>query len=305
MKRRTFLQLAAGAAISTTSEAAKVGPTRVIDTHTHFYDPKRPGGVPWPPENSKLFRTVLPEHWAAVAGPVGVKETIVVEASPWVEDNQWVLDLAEKETGLIGLVGNLDPNSTTFADDLKRFAANPKFRGIRWRGGLVEIDQNPDQVLAGARLLAELGLELDLNGSNAMLPHAVELARKVPNLRIVINHVGGAGDPAQLKQEWKESVARLAEAPNVSMKVSGMVEQVRGVEGASPREVNYYLPVLDHLWAEFGADRLIYGSNWPVSDRGAPYEAVFALVLAYFGTKGPEAVEKFFWRNACAVYGVS
>lgn len=305
MNRRTFLQVTAGATVFKETVAAEIRPTRVIDTHTHFYDPHRPGGVPWPPENSKLYRTVLPKDWAAVAAPVGVNETIVVEASPWVEDNQWVLDLAEIDPRLIGLVGNLDPNEERFAEHLKRFAANPRFRGVRWRGGLVDIDQHPERVLAGARLLAEAGLELDLNGGRDMLPHALELARKVPSLRIVINHVGGAGDPAQLKGEWKDAVARLAESPNVFMKVSGMVEQVRGEEGQSPREVAYYLPVLDHLWAEFGEDRLIYGSNWPVSDRGAPYEAVFQLVRAYFAAKGVEAMEKYFWRNACTAYGVT
>ncbi len=307
MTRRTFLRQTAAAGVTAwagMASAAVSRPTRVIDTHTHFYDPSRPQGAPWPPKDSKLYRTVLPDDWAAVAAPHGVGETIVVEASPWVEDNQWVLDLAAEDARLTGLVGNLDPNEEAFENNVKRFAANPKFRGVRWRGGLVDIDQNTERVLAGARILAEHGLELDLNGSNAMLPHARVLARQVPSLRIVINHLGGAGDPAKLKQDWKDAVAELAQAPNVFMKVSGMVEQVRGAEGQSPRELDYYLPVLDHLWAEFGVDRLIYGSNWPVSDRGAPYEVVFNLVLEYFSAKGGEAVEKYFWKNACAAYGV-
>ena len=278
-------------------------PSRVIDTHTHFYDPRRSQGVPWPPKNSKLYRTVLPEDWAAVAAPVGVKETIVVEASEWVEDNQWVLDLAEKDPRIIGLVGNLDPNDEAFAAHLKRFAENPRFCGVRWRGGLVDIDKNPDKVLKGARQLAEAGLQLDLNGSNAMLPHALALAEAVPELRLVINHLGGSGDPAKLKAGWKEGVEALAARPNVFMKVSALVEQVGGAEGAAPREVDYYLPVLDHLWASFGEDRLIYGSNWPVSDRGAPYEVVFQLVQAYFSGKGQEALEKYFWKNALVAYG--
>jgi hypothetical protein len=84
----------------------------------------------------------LPDDWAAVAGPEGVRETVVVEASPLVEDNQWVLDLAAKEKGIVGLVGNLDPNDEAFAANLKRFSANPLFRGVRWRADLVRIDQN-------------------------------------------------------------------------------------------------------------------------------------------------------------------
>jgi predicted TIM-barrel fold metal-dependent hydrolase len=307
MKRRDFIRtsvamgLAGGVA---GAEGRK--PSRVIDTHTHFYDPTRSGGVPWPPkENKLLYRTVLPDDWAAVAGPEAVRETVVVEASPLVEDNQWVLDLAAKDARLIGVVGNLDPNDAGFEANVKRFAANPKFRGVRWRGGLVDIDKNPEVVLAGAKVLAKHGLELDLNGSNAMLPHALKLAEAVPDLRIVINHLGGSGDPAATKPGWDKAVAILArQCPNVFMKVSALVEQVPGPEGAAPRELAYYLPVLEHLWKEFGEDRLIYGSNWPVSDRGAPYEVVFGLVREFFAGKGEVAMEKYFWKNAVVAYGV-
>ena len=63
-----------------------------------------------------------------------------------------------------------------------------------------------------------------------------------------------------------------------------------------------YLPILDHLWQTFGPDRLIYGSNWPVSDKGAPYATVFNIVNTYFTSKGPEAREKYFWKNSLAAY---
>ncbi len=307
MKRRAFFQTAAGAGVAVAAGAvsgAAARPARVIDTHTHFYDPTRPQGVPWPPRDSKLHRTVLPDDWAAAAAPHGVTETVVVEASPWVEDNQWLLDLAAKDARLIGVVGNLDPNDADFAAHVKRFAASPKFRGVRWRGGLVNIDQNADAVLTGAKVLAEHSLELDLNGPVTMLPHARQLAEAVPELRIVINHLGGSGDPAQIKEGWKDAVAALAQCPNVFMKVSALVEQVREPEGEAPRDLAYYLPVLDHLWECFGEDRLIYGSNWPVSDRGAPYATVFALVREYFAGKGQAAMEKYFWKNALAAYAL-
>ena len=70
----------------------------IIDTHTHFYDPSRPQGVPWPgPENELLYRTVLPEHYRQIAEPEGVTGTVVVEASAWLDDNQWILDLAKDD----------------------------------------------------------------------------------------------------------------------------------------------------------------------------------------------------------------
>ena len=72
--------------------------------------------------------------------------------------------------------------------------------------------------------------------------------------------------------------------------------------GQAPRDTAYYLPILDHLWETFGPDRLIYGSNWPVSDKGAPYDVIFKIVDEYFRTKGNEACEKYFWKNSKAAY---
>ncbi|MEN3940129.1 amidohydrolase family protein [Prosthecobacter sp. SYSU 5D2] len=303
MNRRRFLQTAAlAASLPLQARCESATATRIIDTHTHFYDPTRPGGVPWPTKDTPLYRTVLPADWQALANPLGIKETVIVEASPLVEDNQWILDLAAREKCIVGFVGNLDPNDPQFATNVKRFAANPVFRGVRWRGNLVQLDANEDKVLAGAKTLAAHGLELDLNGPPATLPHAAKLAADVPDLRIVINHVGAAGDPQKLKPEWQENIRLIARQPNVFMKISGMPEQVRSPEGQAPRDVEHYLPVLDHLWECFGPDRLIYGSNWPVSDRGLPYDAMFKIVSTYFQGKGREAAEKYFWQNSKTAY---
>lgn len=289
--------MAGGAAVAASPPA-----TRIIDCHTHFYDPSRPGGVPWPAKGSSLFRTVLPADWLAVASPHGVGETVVVEASPLLEDNQWILDLAAKEKSIVGFVGNLDLADPDFGKHVKRFAKNPIFRGIRARGALARFADSEKQMLLSARALAEHGLELDLNGSPDQLPHAAKIARAAPGLRIVINHLGQSGDPQNLKPGWKDNIKAIAVEKNVFMKVSALVEQLRGEPGQAPRDTGYYLPVLDHLWECFGEDRLIFGSNWPVSDRGAPYEVVFKIVSEFFTAKGRDACEKYFWKNSLAAY---
>ncbi|TVQ01133.1 MAG: amidohydrolase [Planctomycetaceae bacterium] len=277
-------------------------PTRVVDTHTHFYDPTRPQGVPWPPRDTPLYRKVMPADWQALAEPLGIDSTIVVEASPWVEDNQWVLDLAAEDRSIVGLVGNLDPRQEGFSEHLNRFAKNPIFRGIRWRSDLVPIDRDADLLIAAAKQLADLDLELDLNGPADALPSVSKLADAVPALRIVVNHLGASGDPSSLNPQWLDQITAVARRPNVFMKVSALVEQVRCEPGEAPREVAYYLPILDPLWDRFGEDRLIFGSNWPVSDRGAPYDVVFGIVRDYFVGKGDQAAEKYFWRNSQAAY---
>lgn len=304
MNRRTWIKQSSAALVAASRLNAAPSPpaTRIIDCHTHFYDPSRPGGVPWPGKGSPLFRTVLPKDWLAVASPLGVHETVVVEASPLLEDNQWILDLAAKEKSIVGFVGNLDLADPEFATHVKRFAANPIFRGIRARGGLAKWAESRDQILQSAQALADHGLELDLNGPSSALPAAKEIAKIIPDLRIVINHLGASGDPQKLNPDWKGNIKLVAAQPNVFMKVSALIEQVKCEWGQAPRDTSYYLPVLDHLWETFGENRLIYGSDWPVSDKGGPYDLVFKIVSEFFTSKGRDACEKYFWKNSLVAY---
>ena len=274
----------------------------IIDTHVHFYDPERPQGVPWPPsDNSLLYRTVLPEQCKALAAPEGVTGVIVVEASTWVEDNQWILDLAENEPFIVGFVGNLNPESDDFEKDLDRFAANPLFRGIRIGGARNVRKIKTDAIASKIEKLADRDLELDLLAGADELPEISTLAARIPDLRIVINHVahvpidGRAPDP-----QWVQGMRAAAKHPHVYCKVSGLVE--RSQDQPAPDDPAYYVPTLDALWEIFGEDRVIYGSNWPVCERSASYATVYRIVAEYVKAKGEEASEKYFWKNAKAAY---
>ncbi len=294
--RRAFLATCAGAALARAAE-----PLRIIDTHTHFYDPSRPQGVPWPGKGTPLYRTVLPVDYMALAKPHGIAGTVVVEASLWVEDNQWLLDLATREPFIVGIVGNLDPLAAQFAANLARFAKNPLFRGIRVSGSkLIEHGTTP-AFLDAMRRLADAGLSLDLNGG-AYLPFVPPLTKAVSNLRIMIDHVGGAGDAASLKPEWRDGIRAAGESANVFCKVSALAEQTRTASGQAPTDPAYYRPILDAVWEAFGADRVVYGSNWPVSEKGTSFANCLRIVREYFATKGPEAEAKYFVKNSRAVY---
>ncbi len=275
----------------------------IVDTHTHFYDPTRPQGVPWPGKTDKrLYRPVLPDEYKRLSEPFGVIGTVVVEASPWVEDNQWLLDLAAKEPFIVGVVGRLDPASDDFEKNLRRFARSPLYRGIRishddLRTGL------KGNLAERCKLLVELDLTLDVNGGPDLPADVALLAAKLPKLRIVINHAANLRiDGKEPPAKWLEGMAAAAKFPSVVCKVSALVEQTG--KKPAPREVEYYTPVLDSLWKFFGEDRLLFGSNWPVSDGGAPYEAVVGIVRDYFSAKGERVVTKFFHGNSRTVYGL-
>jgi len=273
----------------------------IIDTHTHFYDPTRPEGVPWPDPNDKiLYRRVLPEDYKALAVPQGVFGTVVVEASEWVQDNQWILDLAAKEPFIVGFVGNLQPGDKDFGNNLERFSANPLFRGIRPRGANIK-NFEKSAFLNDIDKLADKDLEIDLLIGPEGLTDVAFLAKKIPELRIVINHVAGVRINGQKPDsKWSDGMQMAAEYPHVYCKVSGLVESAQ--ESPAPKDIAYYIPTLDVLWEAFGEDRLIYGSNWPVSERFADYATVQHIVMEYFKTKGQEATEKYFSKNAKVAY---
>lgn len=278
--------------------------TQIIDTHTHFFDPQRPQGVPWPsPDNPDLYRTTLPEHFLAAAARHGVTHTVVVEASPWLEDNQWILDLAAQRAGraaIAGFVGNLSSEDVDFRRHLDRFCAHPLFRGIRL-GREAVTGRGRAPLVETVRALAERELALDLLVGADELPAVVDLCDAVPEAHLVIDHVGHvrvdgrAPDPA-----WCAGMAALAGAPHVYCKISGLVE--RAAPKPAPPDVTFYEPTLDALWERFGAERLLYASNWPVCRAAAPYATVFAIAQAYVGRYGPDAAARVFRENAIACY---
>ncbi len=309
--RRTFLKgTAAGVAGVTTGlnlfpdSLTAAENFTIIDTHTHFYDPSRPQGVPWPPKNDPvLYRTILPKTYKALPKPQPVTATVVVEASPWLEDNQWILDLAAEDKFIVGFVGNLTVGNDEFRKNLKRFAANKLFRGIRVGGDAVKAGLAKPEFMNDLRRLSEQGLALDLLGGTAMLPDVARLAKEIPNLRMIIDHVANIPiDGKPVNPDWQNGMKAAGEHAHVYCKVSGLVEGTNRKDGTAPREVAFYQPVLDTIWNAFGEQRLVYGSNWPVSERFAPCATVQGIVQDYFSAKGKSALESVFSKNSLALY---
>jgi L-fuconolactonase len=304
MDRRKFLGMAAAAALTNVSARAANVPS--IDTHIHLFDPRRPQGIPWPTKNDGvLYQPALPDRYRKQAEGFGIVGAIEVECSPWLEDNQWVLDLLAKNPMIVGTVGNIDPTTTSFAQQLDRFHKNPLFLGIRfgnlWDKSLVDQVSSPE-FISRMKALADAGLEMDTaNQTPALLAAALRLSDKVPNLRIVIDHLPQLAIPEEqaARQSLQADLRELGRRPQIFTKLS---QVLRRVSGNVPTDLSFYRATLDELWGIFGEDRVMYGSDWPNSDQWAPYARVFGLIREYVSTKSPAAQEKFFWRNSVAAY---
>lgn len=284
---------------------SETDPIPVIDTHIHLYDTNRSEGVPWPPTSDKvLYRPVLSQHFDAISEANDVTATVIVEASDRVEDNQWALDLVQHNPKrYLGLVGNLPIGTDEFAGLLDRFAKDKRFVGLRMRQRPGGDDFFTDAVWRDLQLLAEKGLTLDVLMSDFDLADVSMIANRAPTLKILINHLTGltiTGDPADAN--WSAAVKKAAAHPNVYCKVSGIFQ--RSGQSPAPKELSYYAPIFKVVYDAFGEDRIIYGSNWPVTDRGGKYEEQLSIINEFFKPMGRTTLEKLYWKNASKFYDV-
>jgi L-fuconolactonase len=162
MQRRVFLT---GAAAMVAAPVFAADAIPVIDTHVHLFDPRRPQGVPYAGPKGQPPQIALPETYRRQIGGTGIVGAIVVEASPWIEDNLWILERANSDPLFVGVVGSLDPSRPEFGDYLNRFSKDPLWRGIRY--ARVWQMENGKQVLKpgmaeGLKLLAQTGQTLDM-----------------------------------------------------------------------------------------------------------------------------------------------
>lgn len=300
MLRRTFL--ASAAAVSAAPQKLNIP---IIDTHIHLYDPARPQGIPWPPKsNTLIYKTTLPSRFREVTRGLGVVGAVEVECSPWLEDNQWVLDVAAKDNIIVGMVGNLEPDKPDFRAHLARFAKNPLYRGIRygylWDRSLGEALRKP-AFTEGLKELAKMDLVLDTaNPSMRLLDDVIRINDLAPDLRVVIDHLPALVPKPEERNAYTEKLKELAKRPKVFVKLSAVLRKLD--DKPVSHQLKDHKAKLDLLFQTFGADRVLYGSDWPNSDPSANYTQVLTIVQEYFHPMGKEVAEKYFWRNSQKVY---
>jgi len=275
----------------------------IIDTHIHLFDPTRPQGAPYSGPPGVPVEPSLPPRYRKLALPLGIVGAVKVEASPWVEDNLWVLEVAERDTIIVGVIGNLEPDKPDYSDMLSRYHKNPLFRGIRygnlWGRDITKQADNP-AFIGGLKLLAQADLVLDTaNPRVDLLQAIVRITDKVPDLRVVVDHLPGLDPTAQTQQAYDDAIRELQQRPRVFVKLSAVIHRVNGVIAT---ELAPYRDRLNRLVSTFGEDRILFGSDWPNSDGVAPIDKVVGVVREFFQTQPQRVAEKYFWKNSLAAY---
>jgi predicted TIM-barrel fold metal-dependent hydrolase len=293
LTRRTIL----GAGSAALLAQAQHSQIPIIDTHIHLYDPTRPQSVPYP---SPTAPTALPDRYRADVSPLGIVGGIKVEASPWVEDNLWVLDLIANHPFMVGMIGNLDPMKPEFREYLERYHRNKLFLGIRygniWHHNLVAGVQNAD-FIDNIKEFSKTGLTFETaNPKFDLIEAALRLTDKVPDLRVVLGHLPALELPTapDALRTYSNNLRELRKR-NVYAKLSALMK--RGQEQNDPAQ---YKPMLDFMWDIFGEDRVVYASGWP--SPLTKIKAEFNILQPYFSAKGKTASEKFFWKNSVGAF---
>jgi len=273
-----------------------------IDSHQHFWR-YVPADYSWISNAMPdLKRDFLPEDLRPLLDKSGIDGSVIVQARQTLLETDWLLKLAEADEWIKGVVGWVDLQSPTVSAQLEAYAQYAKFKGVRHH---VQ-DEADDQFmlrfefLRGLALLHEFNLTYDILILSKQLPSAVEVVKRFPNQKFVLDHIAKPLIRETVLAPWERDIRELAAYRNVSCKVSGMVTEAawKGWQAADFR------PYLDVVFDCFGPDRLMFGSDWPVCTLAAPYEQVASIVRDYIQPLSPQMQTKIFGENAVAFYGL-
>ena len=264
-----------------------------IDAHQHFWNLAKVE-YPWlKPEFGPLYRTYEPPELVPQLQAAGIARTVLVQAANSAEDTVAMLTQADTYDwigAVVGWVPLLDPEATQRA--LERYTRHPKFRGVRH---LIHDEPDPDwvvqeRVIEGLRVLAAFGVPYEVVAIYPKhLGHVPTLAEKVPGLTLVIDHL--AKPPIKDGQlgGWAELMKVAAAYPQVHAKVSGL-NTAADWNNWSAADLR---PCIDLALAQFGAGRLMFGSDWPVCVLAGDYAKVWAetnKAIAGYSLEDREAI---------------
>lgn len=252
--------------------------------------------------NWPIRRDFLPGDLEPFLQESGLDASIAVQARQSLRETEWLLELAASVPRICGVVGWVDLRSPAVDHDLERFAANPKFCGVRH----VVQDEPDDEFmlradfLRGIAALKAQDIVYDLLIFPKQLPAAIQLVRRFPEQRFVLDHIAKPPIREGLLEPWREQLFELAACQNVYCKVSGMVTEAQW-DSWKPED---FKPYLDTVFEAFDTDRLMFGSDWPVCLLAASYKEVFGLVNNYISGLDERARQAVLGTTAARVYKI-
>ena len=272
----------------------------IVDSHQHFWQVGL-FDYPWmSSEVEVLYQDYLPLQLEPLLVANGVAKTVVVQASNSLAESRWLLNLADENSFIAGVVGWADLMDPKVSDQLQELGAHPKFKGIRH---LVESEPSDDwltqpAVLQGLQQLSRHNMSYDLLVYTRHLPYARTVAEQCPALSLVIDHMAKPPIARSEFKEWSQQLGPLAAFKNVHCKLSGLVTEANWTTW----QTDDLRPYIDYVLELFGPERLMFGSDHPVCLLASSYERVLESFLEILKDLKDDQRNKVFAENATNFY---
>ncbi len=276
----------------------------LVDTHQHLWDLGR-FPYSWCLDVPVLNRSFSLSDYASATAGLPIAKTVFVECDvdePHMLDEARVIQaLSNERPSIAGIVAGCRPERTGFEASLEKLAGLPRVRGVRR-----VLHTQPDGLSGDAlfsqnlRLLPRFGYSFDLCVMARQLPQAVSLVRRCPEVSFVLDHCGVPDVKAGALEPWKSNIAELAACPNVACKVSGLVAYADPATWSA----GVLRPWVEHVLEEFGWDRVVWGSDWPVCTLSATLAQWVAATRVLVAAASELEHAKLFSRNAERIYRI-
>lgn len=275
-----------------------------IDAHHHFWNPAR-GDYFWMPKGDRVLdRSYRPSDLAPLLAAEGIDATILVQAAASVAESEYMLGMADGCDFVAGVVGWVDFEQPADKAELKRLSGHPKFKGLR---PMIQDIPDDDWMLRediqwGFRAVADLGLTFDALGFPRHLANFLTILKRHPDMRVVIDHCMKPDIDKHTPESfahWADGMARIADETGAYCKFSALVTEANA--GWSVEDLR---PYADHIFRVFGAERVMWGSDWPVCQLRASYGDWRAAAQELTAHLGAAAKARIYGGTAAEFYGL-
>lgn len=273
-----------------------------IDSHIHFWK-YHPVKEAWITDDMKVIqRDFLPNDIALILEENAVDGCIAVQADQSETETHFLLQLAEENDFIKGVVGWIDFKASNLEERLNYFSQFKKLKGFRH---IVEVESDTDFLLNtdfcnGIGKLSKFNFTYDILVSAAQLKTVAAFAEKFPEQLFVIDHLAKPNIKNADFAIWEKEIKAIATYPNVHCKVSGLVTQADW----SCWKNDDFTYCLDVVTAAFGIERLLFGSDWPVSLLAASYNQSTKILRDYYSRFSLEEQKAFWGSNAVRFYNL-
>jgi L-fuconolactonase len=275
---------------------------RVIDSHVHFWDRSKLDYGWLAEEQSHLAMDHLPAKLRATGADLDGLVFIQADCrdDQGFDEASWVHDLAEQGVPVLAVVAHAPLETDAAARRLDELTTLPLVRGIR---RLLQ-DERPGfavdpRFVEGVRQLAARDLTFDLCIREHQLRECLELTARVPEVTFILDHLGKPNVSDGDFREWSMQIDELASRPNVRCKLSGLGNEAQPQD----RTMVGFRPWIEHAINAFGADRCMYGSDWPVSTLATTYLEWFDIITTITSELTDQERDLIMAGTALATYG--